>query len=301
MRNVLLAAMATMGLVGCVGGINDMGTGDDTMPPPAARTARQMFDQDVYTVLKADCGGCHTATATPLTDKTYFVGATADIGYDTATKYTALVSDFSPSDAPILTKIAAGHNNLTYTTDQLGKITTWLNQEVSERTQGAVPPPSPPGTPPPTTESAAEATTRVLKQWTGCMTLTNFNTANMAQAWGNMNAQNNSTCEECHTSGGQGFVASQLVSSMWNLMSQHRQYLTQYFAVDLTGGTTAAKVIINTVSFTQVGTGIAPHTEHPRFNPTNNQGMTALKTFFTSTDAARTAVPTTCGTPTLLD
>ena len=161
MRNVLLAAMATMGLVGCVGGINDMGTGDDTNPPPTSRTARQMFDQDVYTVLKADCGGCHTATATPLTDKTYFVGATADIGYDTATKYTALVSDFSPSDAPILTKIAAGHNNLTYTTDQLGKITTWLNQEVSERTQGAVPPPSPPGTPPPTTESAAQTQARL--------------------------------------------------------------------------------------------------------------------------------------------
>ena len=44
------------------------------------------------------------------------------------------------------------------------------------------------------------------------MTLTNFNSANMAQAWGNMQAQNNSTCEECHTNGGQGFVASQLVS-----------------------------------------------------------------------------------------
>ncbi len=303
MRNVLLAAaMATMGLVGCVGGINDMGPGDDDTnpPPPTNRTARQMFDQDVYpSVLMADCAGCHTATPTPLTDKTYFVAAAAADGYDTATKYTALVGDFSPSDAPILTKIAAGHNNITYTADQLGKITNWLNQEVSERTMGAVPPPS--TTTPPTTESAADATTRVLKQWSGCMTLANFNTANMADQWGNMQDNNNSTCQECHTSGGQGFVASALVSSMWDLISTQRQFMTQYFAVDLTGGTAAAKVIINTVSFTQVGTGVAPHIEHDRFNPTNNQGMTALNKFYTSTMAALTATPSTCGTPTLTD
>jgi hypothetical protein len=131
------------------------------------------------------------------------------------------------------------------------------------------------------------------------MTLTNFNTANMADAWGNMQDNNNSTCQECHTNGGQGFVASQLVSTFWNLISEHRQYMTQYFAVDLTGGTAAAKVIINTVSFTQVGTALAPHTEHDKFNPTNNQGMTALNKFYTSTTASLTAG--TCGTPTLTD
>ena len=295
MRNVLLAAMATMGLVGCVGGINDMGPGPD--PTPTARTAREMFDQDVYSIVHGKCGGCHVASTT----QTNFVGASAAVGYDTATKYTAAVGDFSPSDAPILTKIAAGHQGLTYTTAELGKITNWLNQEVSERTQGAVPAPDPTNPPPPTQESAAAATTRVLTQWSGCMTLANFNTANMANAWGTMQAQNNETCEQCHTNGGQGFVASELVSTMYDLITKHRQYMTQYFAVDLTGGTAGAKVIINTVSFQQVGTGLAPHTEHPRFNPTNNQGMTALQKFYTSTDAARTAVPTLCGTPTLTD
>jgi len=158
-----------------------------------------------------------------------------------------------------------------------------------------------PTNPTPTAETAAAATTRVLTQWSGCMSLTNFNTANMAQAWGNMQAGNNDTCEQCHTNGGQGFVASQQVSTFFSLITKHRQYMTQYFAVDLSGGTTAAKVIINTVSFKQVGTGIAPHTEHPRFNPTNNQGMTALKSFYDSTNLAMTAVPTTCGTPTLQD
>ena len=32
-----------------------------------------------------------------------------------------------------------------------------------------------------------------------------------------------------------------------------------------------------------------PHREHPTFNATNNQGMTALRTFFNTTSAAVTA------------
>lgn len=293
MRNLLLAAMATMGLVGCVGGIDSMtpGGGDDTQNTPL--TAHQMFDQNVYSVIKTKCGGCHM----PGAPQTNFVAAAATDGYTTATNYVALVGDFSPSDAPILSKIAAGHNGVVYSGDELTKITTWLNQEVSERTNGAVPPPS--DTMPTTTESAADATTRVLKQWTACMTMANFNSADMANAWGNMNAGNNETCEECHTNGGQGFVASQLATTFYNLVSTKRQYLSQYFAVDLTNGTAAAKVMINTVSFTQVGTNVPPHQEHPKFNPDNNQGMKALKKFYDATNLAMTAG--TCGTSTLTD
>lgn len=292
MRTLLLLAAMSFG--GCVGGIDAMNPGggdDDTMTTPL--TAHQMFDQNVYPTIKNKCGGCHS----PGAPQTNFVASAASDGYTTATNYVALVGDFSPSDAPILTKIAAGHNSIAYSSDELSKITTWLNQEVSERTNGAVPPPT--ATTPPATETAAQATTRVLDAWSACMTMTNFNTANMADAWGNMNAGNNDTCEECHTNGGQGFVASQLATGFYNLISTKRQYLTQYFAVDLTGGTAAAKVIINTVSFTQVGTNMPPHQEHPKFNPTNNQGMNALKKFYDATTAAMTAG--TCGTPTLTD
>jgi hypothetical protein len=59
--------------------------------------------------------------------------------------------------------------------------------------------------------------------------------------------------------------------------------MLQYFTVDLTQGTANAKVIVNTTSFAGVANGHPPDNEHPRFNPTNNQGMTALNQFYTLT------------------
>ena len=68
----------------------------------------------------------------------------------------------------------------------------------------------------------------------------------------------------------------------------------KYFTVDLTMGAAAAKVIINRTSFTGVGTGQDPHREHPRFNPTDNQGMTALTQFYNATMARVNAAPSIC-------
>ena len=53
--------------------------------------------------------------------------------------------------------------------------------------------------------------------------------------------------------------------------------LITYFTVDLTMGIANAKVIPNTSSFMGVSQGQAPHVEHPEFNATTNQGMTALQ------------------------
>jgi hypothetical protein len=64
-------------------------------------------------------------------------------------------------------------------------------------------------------------------------------------------------------------------------------------------GVADGKIIINTRSFTGVGQGLAPHQEHPRFNLTNSTGMTALQKFYDLTMAAKNAVPSTCGPPTL--
>jgi hypothetical protein len=48
-------------------------------------------------------------------------------------------------------------------------------------------------------------------------------------------------------------------------------------------------VKVNEVSFKGVATAQDPHREHPTFNATNNQGVTALRTFFNTTSAAVTA------------
>lgn len=301
MRNILLAVVAAAGLVGCVGGIDTNPTPIPTDPPsqgvgggtsgPSAQAARTAFDTNVYPIISAAgrCIACHSSSG-PVGNVTGFVAPAAADGYVTAVGYQALVGDWTPGGAPILTKIAAGHNGQTYSDADKTKITDWLNAELTARASGG-------GntTPTPGQESPADATLRLTKQWSGCMTQTNFNTANMV-AWATMRADN-SQCQTCHVDGEYGQIATNVATTFFNTISTNKYYMAQYFTVDLSQGVAAAKVIVNTRSFTGVGTDLPPHVEHPRFNPTNNAGMTALNKFYTLTMANLTAG--TCGPSTL--
>jgi hypothetical protein len=311
MRSTLLAAIATVGLIGCVGGIESGtggadpldspdGDGNDNGDNPAGSdlsAAKQLFDSGVFPTITMKCtgGACHSETAQGTT-LTRFVATDAARGWQVATNYTALVGNYAASAAPILTMIKPGtHKNVTFTTDEEAKITAWLNKEVELRN-------GQPSTPPtPGTESLSQATERVLSKFAGCMQLTDFTAANMAQAWGNMNAQNNEQCENCHSTGGEGFIASQQVNNFYSIVSTKKYFFLQYLTVDLTGGAAAAKVIVNTASFKGVAEGLDPHREHPRFNATNNQGMTALNAFYTATMARVSATPSVCDPRPLLN
>jgi hypothetical protein len=303
MRSTLLAALATVGLVGCVGGIDtgvpidpaDVEQGDDGNDDggnPAGSdlsAAKALFDSGVFPTITAKCStnACHSETATGTT-LTRFVASSADRGWQVAVNYAALVGNYAASAAPILTMIKPGtHKNVTYTTDEETKITAWLNKEVELRNGQPMQPTT-------GVETLSQATERVLSKFAGCMQLTDFTAANMAQAWGNMNAQNNQQCENCHANGGEGFIATQQTNLFYNVVSTKKYFFLQYLTVDLTMGAPGAKVVINTTSMTGVGTGQDPHREHPRFNPTNNQGMTALTQFYNATMARVNATPSVC-------
>jgi hypothetical protein len=304
MRATLLATIAALGLVGCVGGISSEGgdpldspdgDGNDNGDNPAGSdlsAAKTLFDSNVYPVINQKCtgGACHSENATGAT-VTRFVALDATKGWQTATNYAALVGNYAASAAPILTKLktTGGHQGRTWTSAEEANITAWLNKEVELR-NGQVPPPPMSGA-----ETLSAATERVLSEFAGCMTKTDFDAANMAQAWGGMQAQNNQECDNCHATGAEGFVASRLSTQMWNIFSVKKYYFLQYMTVDLTMGAAAAKVVINTTSFKGVSQAQDPHREHPTFNSTNNQGMNALNTFYTKTMANKTAG--TCAAP----
>jgi hypothetical protein len=305
MRNILLSVVAAAGLVGCVGGIDMPAGGDPTGSGsnpgsgsdsgPAAAAARTAFDTGVYPIISATgrCVACHSA-AGPAGNDTGFVGTTTTNGYDTAVGFVALVGDFT-AGAPILAKIAVagGHQGQSpYTTDEKTKITAWLDAELAKRASGGTGTGSGSGT---TTESPGDATLRLTKEWSGCMTLANFTTANMV-AFGNMRADN-SACKTCHVNGEYGQIASDAPDLFFNLISTNRYYMAQYFSVDLSQGVASAKIIQNTKNLTSIGTATAPHTEHPRFTFAGSTGATALQKFYDLTVAAKTAG--TCGTPTL--
>ena len=187
MRNILLAVVAAAGLMGCVGGIDmpstppEQGVGGGGSGS-AAVAARKSFDDNVYAIISGKCVGCHSSSG-PVGNITGFVAPSATDGYVTATGYQALIGDWTPTGAPILTKIAAGHNAQTYSDTDKSKIIDWLNLELSARAGGNVTPVQP------GEESPADATVRLTKEWSGCMTLANFQAAKMTN-WGTMRANN---------------------------------------------------------------------------------------------------------------
>jgi hypothetical protein len=287
---ILLSMIAAASLSGCVGGISDIAQpekGDDgnnngDNPAGANLTAaKALFDNNVYAIVNAKCsgGGCHSETATGST-LTRFVATDKAKGWQVAVNYVALVGNFVPSVAPILQYGSSNHKGVKFEAAEVQKVTEWLTKEVELRN-------TTPTTPTPQAgETLSQAAERVMAAFAGCMTIANFNAANMSEAWGNLTAQNNQQCENCHSNGSDGFIAVRQPQPFFTTVQTRKMHFLQYFTVELKNGAAAAKVIPNTVSFIGVGTNQAPHLEHPTFNPTNNQGMTALNNFYNATMTA---------------
>lgn len=268
MNKAVLATVMAVGLVGCVGGIDPGSTGDDDN-----QTARQMFDNNVHPLL-ARCASCHT-NGSESGNVTGFYTSALSTAYTTATGYVAFVGDYTPQSAPVLTKILPGnHNGQMWSTEEVNTITAWLNKELEERgTVGT-------GTPP-TGESEAQIMLRLKNNWSSCMTITDFQTAQMSTQFGQMQAQNpNEQCQQCHDTGYMGMIITNVESRYYSYLSQHSRYMLQYFAFDLSQGIQAAKIIVNQTSFMAVSMAMPPHTQHPTFDAMNNQGMTALKNWY---------------------
>lgn len=265
---------------GCVGGIENTDpkpTTPDAAPPVQGSMARTMYTTNVHPVMKrCDGGACHSVTNAAGGGASRFADANADTSYDAVVRAPLMVGSFN-NMAGVLTKIAAGHNAITYSAGELSSIQAWLSEEAKERMGSNNPPPVDP--------------IQVLKKWSGCMTLANFNTAQMAQKWGNL-AADGQKCSNCHGQGAFAFITSTNAQTMFDLMTKHKDYLLKFFTVDGTG-----KVIVNLASLTNAGTTLEGH---PRFDATNNAGTLALQQYYTAT-AALMEGTTPCDPPRLLD
>lgn len=286
MRNLLALLIASAGLVGCVGSvdppdtvdINDGNTTTTNNPTGAdLKAAQALFDANVYPTLSAKCSGaaCHSETAVGST-LTRFVATSATNGWQVATGYVGLVGNFTTA-APILTKIANGHQGMSYTTDEKDKITAWLAKEVELRNGQTTPTPT-------GGETLSQAADRVMSQFAGCMTIADFQATNMAAAWANINS-NEGQCKRCHVNGESSFIANADPASAFSVISAKKMFWLQYFTVDLSGGAAAARVTMNGVSFKGVSNRTAPHLTHPTFPYPNNAGVNALNAFYQKTQA----------------
>lgn len=281
----------------------DMTPPPDTMTPPsdppppppvmdngaAAARARMLFVTNVQPIIQAKCGGpggaCHDgAGTTPIK----FMPAALTDYYLSVTSYSRVVGIFEKTTAPILTKISAGHF-ATYTTPEVQKIGDWLDAEKTARSM--------PGTGTSTTPMGPGAVAeRLLREWSGCMDLQQWNASNVATAFAQLNSEQG-PCIRCHVNGYESFIASTDSPRVFTVLTTHSEFMTRYFAPNVTNLATA-KMEINRPLLTKVATGQAPYIEHPRFNM-NAQAFTALTNFYNQTMARKNAG--TCAQPRLVD
>ena len=153
---------------------------------------------------------------------------------------------------------------------------------------GGDPPGATPDAGTPTPDAPTVDVKAILRDWSGCMTLANFQAANMATAWSQLTTNDGKQCLNCHEQGQHNFIASNDENAFFTGLSQHSYFLVKYFSVDIA----TQKVIVNTQSFKAANNANG----HPKFNPDANPGITALQTFFTAT-AANTA----CEAPKMVD
>jgi hypothetical protein len=249
-------------------------------PPPS--TAQPLFDANVGPVLMAKCSNaaCHGGTATSPPP---FAAGPASGLYATVLNYSdILLGGFDKTQAQILLKIAPGnHNGAVYTATESTNIGNWLDAERAARAN------SDGGT-----TSLREA---LLMKWSGCMQLTEFTAANFAQTWANKQANQSGACQQCHTTGGNGFLANQDSPTMFSRLMQKNPYggyfLEDYFTVDTTTNPASPKVIINLALLQREGGGYA---QHGTFSTaTNDPAMQVLQNYYNTTMAHFTAG--TCG------
>lgn len=289
----LLAAVLLAG--GCVGDLTPMADddGDDGSSPDGGGNtgglARQMFETDVFPIMSAKCGaGCHLTTSSSSTP---FVATTVGQAWITAVGFDSVVGNFTTTGAPIYTKVVPGpHQGRTYTPDEQAKITAWLAQEVADRSTGPGPTDGGGGG----TETPAQATARIISEWSGCLKQTDFEELGFGVAWANKGS-NQGNCEQCHTSGAYGFKANDDNAGMYTTLSTNKYYMMAYFSPDISD-LANAKMVPNYPNFTRVGLRQVPHQEHPAFNTDLNDGAyQVLQQLYDRTMGYKTAG--TCGPP----
>lgn len=292
-RYLLAAVLLAGGCVGDLTPVADDDGDDDGSGPDAGNTggaeARAMFDRDVFPILSAKCGaGCHLTTSSSSTP---FVATSVDQGWITAVGFDSVVGNFTTVGAPIYTKVVPGpHQGRTYTPDEQAKITAWLAQEVEDRSTGTGGGDG--GTP--GTETPAQATARIISEWSGCLKQTDFEAIGFGVAWANKGS-NQGNCEQCHTSGAYGFKANDDNIGMYETLSTNKYYMMAYFAPDISN-LADAKMMPNYPNFIRVGQRQVPHQEHPAFNTDpNDAAFLKLQELYDLTMGYKTAG--TCGPP----
>jgi hypothetical protein len=121
---------------------------------------------------------------------------TAANAYESIVGFTSVVGNFTETGAPLYAKVVPSgpHQGVTYTARRADQ-----DQGLARRRgEPSATAPNPGPTPGP--ETPAQATARLISEWSGCLKLEDFTGNNFGGRWSNKGS-NGGNCEQCHTSG----------------------------------------------------------------------------------------------------
>jgi len=275
----LIAVLGTFLLAASAGcsGILDPGSDPGITPPgggPDAGTggggsaAKQLFDTNVKPLLtNCNDAACH---AGPGTYPPKFLGTGDDTTwYDSVVATPEVTGNFDPSLASLISHLATTHQGLpAWTTAQTTDITNWMLAERDERGLDD-PNNTPPGDP--------------LAEWSGCMTLDNWNAAGMGD-WAQKTAEGGTVCSSCHGAGLKQFDTNTDSDTMF-ARNRYEVFITGFFTV------TNGKVV---PAYDKITTKSNGDNNHPTFQSgTGDPYYQKLQNFYDLTMAAKNAG--TCG------
>ncbi|MEZ4358871.1 MAG: hypothetical protein R3B48_01735 [Kofleriaceae bacterium] len=288
----------TLGAAACVGDVPD---GVDTNPNPnpkgdgstEAQLAKKSYDDNVYSIVSSNCGGCHNAAlATPTNPA--FVGESKETGYNQIVGFSQLIGTWTNESAGVysIPQIAAHAGVTPYTQEQKDAIAAWLSLEATARAGGNP-------NPNPNEETPGAASARLTKAFQECMALADFTAEQAPTRMANQQSGEGS-CDKCHQSGQGAMIANAATNPdllpMFPLLKSNAYFLSTFYTVNV--GTKPYAITFNDAVFIRVATRKFPHQDHPNFSTTGNNaaGLNAMRAFMTKT-LARLDANGNCPTP----
>lgn len=235
--------------------------------------AKDFYEANIDPLMKAKCSACHAGEGAL---STAFLTEINGSSYNTILAYNEITGGFGLGPATLLTKGA--HSGSQWWDDgEVALIQQWFDAEkaaaeTDEEDVVIVDPGEEPGEAP----VAIADGLSLMKEWSGCMTLDNWEEANMG-SWANKPAEDNKTCQDCHSDGLLRFNTDPDSSLMFTF-NRYQLYMIGFFSQEFDPADGSGMMVPNIPRLVRAGNGTTGHPEY-NTNP-NDLYMQRLQEFY---------------------